>query len=91
MDQIQIIIPPVLIALNQGLKNVGMDSKYAIFVNWIGGIVLSVAFAYTGVVDYPTILNAVLWGFLLGSSAGGIYDAKDLPINTTRIKNLFLK
>lgn len=71
-----LLISPFLIALNSGLKVIGMPSKYAILVNWFGGLILNI------VLNIPTLNNPTDYatyavvGFLLGSSAGGIYDIK---------------
>lgn len=80
--EINLLIPVVLITLNQGLKQYfGMPSKWAIAINWLGGIVLNVVFLYP-FTSPQTALLAVLTGFLLGSSAGGLYDGAK-PITQT--------
>lgn len=68
-------VPAILLALNEGLKRLGMDSKYCILVNWIGGVSLSVLLT-TG--QLP-LIQSVLLGFIAGSLASGIYkDVKRL-------------
>lgn len=69
-----LLIPIFLITLNQGLKQYfNMPSKWAIAINWIGGSLLNVVFLFP-FVDGKAFLLALLTGFLLGSSAGGLYD-----------------
>lgn len=69
-----LLIPMILLILNEGLKKYfAMSSKFAILINWGGGIGLNIAFLYpfsTG----QELLMAIIVGFLLGSSAGGLYD-----------------
>lgn len=64
------LIPPVLLALNEGLKAFGMPSKYAILIDWVLGIVLNVALMW----DKQSYVLSGIEGFLIGSSAGGVYD-----------------
>ncbi len=63
-------IIPMLIALNQGLKMLGMPSRFAILTNWVGGIALGV------LIGGGLPVNDALVGFIIGSMASGIYDAK---------------
>lgn len=65
------IIPIVLITLNAGLKaTFSMASKYAILINWIGGVALAVLLAPAETAH----ITAGLIGFFAGSSASGLYD-----------------
>ncbi len=71
---INLLIPVILITLNEGLKKYfSMPSKGAILINWLGGIFLNVAFLYPFTTG-KEFLMATIVGFLLGSSAGGLYD-----------------
>lgn len=82
--EINLIIPAVLIALNGGLKKYfDMPSKYAILINWVGGIALNVSFLYPFADSYSFTM-AILTGFLLGCSAGGIYDGGKAGVNAIK-------
>lgn len=76
MDMITLAtVPAILLALNEGLKRLGMPSKWAIVVNWFGGMFLSVALTYPEV----SVVQDILLGFVYGSIASGIYqDVKKL-------------
>lgn len=63
---------PALIVVNEVLKRLGMPSKYAILVNLAGGVLLNMW------VFWSYAPEVVLFGFLLGASAGGLYDIKKL-------------
>ena len=72
MMDTMILIPTVLLVLNEGLKRLfNMPSKWAIVINWVGGLLLGAIFI--GVAPQDLVM-----GFLLGSSAAGIYDGKKL-------------
>lgn len=65
------IIPVVLVTLNSGLKKLfTMASKYAILINWVGGVGLAMALAPQG----ASLVTAGIIGFFAGSSASGLYD-----------------
>lgn len=68
------LIITVLIVFNQLLKYLGMVSKYAIVSNLVIGALLNLYFGW-GMFD-PVLL--ILQGFLMGATAGGIYDVKKL-------------
>lgn len=79
-----ILIPTILIVLNEGLKRYfNMSSSYAIVINWIGGIALNLLLAYPIATPQDAILLAI-GGFLMGSSAGGLYDGGKLVVNKIR-------
>lgn len=66
------IITAVILALNEGLKRLGLPSKWCIVTSWAFGVLTSTVNAITGHQNiYPAILN----GFLVGSAASGLYDA----------------
>ena len=65
------IIPVILVTLNSGLKKLfTMASKYAILINWVGGVTLAMALAPEG----TQLVTAGIIGFFAGSSASGLYD-----------------
>lgn len=67
-----VFIPAVLIALNAFLKNLGMPSKFAPLVNFVGGFVAFFPLRDIGL----EILPAIIGSLLIGLSAGGFYDLK---------------
>lgn len=69
-----ILIPTILIILNEGLKRMlGMESKYAVLINWFGGIILNIMLNYP-LVDPKSGVMIIIAGFFYGSMAGGLYD-----------------
>ena len=71
-----IILPVLLVVLNEGLKNVFcMPPKIALIVNWTVGLILGVVMA---IMNQESAVIGAIWGFLLGSSASGIYDSRKL-------------
>lgn len=77
---INLLIPVLLVVLNEGLKRIfNMPDRFAIVVSWIGGIGLYVAFSYPFAEVTP--IMAVVTGFILGSSACGLYDSGKLVLN----------
>lgn len=74
--QKEYLIAPTLIALNEGLKSLGMPSKWALIVNWVGGIALNIAISFQESSTFS--IETVIYGFLLGSASAGIYDTKKL-------------
>lgn len=75
----QMLIIPVLIALNEGLKKYfNVDTKYCVAINWLMGPLFN--FVFVSSESPEKILSNILIGFLLGSAAGGIYDIKNLII-----------
>ena len=68
---VYLIIPVVLTILNSGLKQVfSMASKFAILINWVGGVALAMVLAPEGTL----LVHAGIIGFFAGSSASGLYD-----------------
>ena len=68
------VIPPVLVALNELFKKLGMDSKFAPIVNVAGGLVAIFPLMAMGL----TLLPAVVGGLIVGLSAGGFYTLKKI-------------
>lgn len=68
---VYMIIPIILITLNAGLKKIfSMASKYAILINWIGGVVLAIGLKP----ESTPVMVAAIIGYFAGSSASGLYD-----------------
>lgn len=67
-------IPALLIALNSFLKHIGMPSKYAPIVNFLGGMVAIIPARSLGIDIFPSIMV----GFTVGLVSGGFYDLTKL-------------
>lgn len=65
-----VLVPFLVIPLNEGLKRMGMPNRFSILVNWILGIGTALVFTPAG----TSLAVKVVSGFIAGSAASGIYD-----------------
>jgi hypothetical protein len=65
----KVIIPAVLIGLNELLKKIGMNDRWCPLVNLVGGFI-----AMPFLLESYNIYNSILLSLIIGLSAGGFYD-----------------
>lgn len=81
--EITVLIPTVLIVLNEALKRMlNMPSKFSTLINLVGGIALYDLLLVPAPTDPRGWVLASITGFLLGASAGGLYDVTKTAIQT---------
>ena len=64
-----VVIPAILIAINELLKKVGMNDRWCPIVNLVGGFI-----AMPLLLVNNSIYNSILMSLMIGLSAGGIFD-----------------
>ena len=64
-----VVIPAILIAINELLKKVGMNDRWCPVVNLVGGFI-----AMPLLLVNNSIYNSILMSLMIGLSAGGIFD-----------------
>jgi len=67
-----IVIVPLIIALVQLLKNIGLSAKFGGLVAWVAGIAIASAYGLTEA--GWTIFQCIIIGSGLGLSAAGLYS-----------------
>ena len=67
-----VIIPGVIIALNQLFKKLGLPDKYCPIVNMVLGFIAIFPLMDLGL----NLLPAIVGSLMIGLSAGGLYDIK---------------
>jgi hypothetical protein len=69
-------VPAIIVGLIEVLKKLGLQDKYIPLLDVLLGVGL------TWLIEPTEIRLMVLWGIVLGLSAGGLYDLGKEPVKT---------
>ena len=70
MDAVSLTLVPILVALVEVVKRVGVPSKFCPLVAMILGVGINIGFKMVGV----DVLEQVLFGIVAGLASNGLFD-----------------
>lgn len=76
----------VIVGIVEWLKRLGISGIALNVASMVIGIVFGVAYrhAQQPIADFPSALNAVVYGLALGMAASGVYDAAKSAVGLPR-------